>query len=80
LDLAVGVARLHVGEVCGLAVDLYRHLNSARNATERTILSQSVDDRRESMPWDQPSPDPDANSRDSFAPVIAQARRRSFGD
>ena len=37
----------------GLAVDLHKHLNAARNATAH-IISQGVDDGQESMPWDRP--------------------------
>ena len=51
--MAIGVARLHLEEARGLAVDLHKHLNAARNATAH-IISQGVDDGQESMPWDQP--------------------------
>ena len=51
--MAVGVARLHLEEARGLAVDLHKHLNAARNATAH-IISQSADDGQESMSWDQP--------------------------
>lgn len=51
--MAVGVARLHLEEARGLAVDLHKHLDAARNATAH-IISQGVDDGQESMPWDQP--------------------------
>lgn len=51
--MAVGVARLHLEEARGLAVDLHKHLNAARNATAH-IISQGIDDGQESMPWDQP--------------------------
>jgi hypothetical protein len=52
-SMAIGVARLHLEEARGLAVDLHKHLNAARNATAH-IISQGVDDGRDSMPWDQP--------------------------
>jgi len=52
-SMAIGVARLHLEEVRGLAVDLHKHLNAARNATAH-IISHGVDDGQESMPWDQP--------------------------
>ena len=52
-SMAIGLARLHLEEARGLAVDLYKHLNSARNATAH-IISQGVDDGQESMPRDQP--------------------------
>lgn len=51
--MAIGVARLHLEEARGLAVDLHKHLDAARNATAH-IISQGVDDGQESMPWDQP--------------------------
>ncbi|MDO3395849.1 hypothetical protein QWJ41_08990 [Nocardioides sp. SOB44] len=51
--MAIGVARLHLEEARGLAVDLHKHLNAARNATAH-IISEGVDDGQESMPWDQP--------------------------
>ena len=51
--MAIGVARLHLEEARGLAVDLHKHLNAARNATPH-IISQGVDDGQELMPWDQP--------------------------
>jgi hypothetical protein len=51
--MAIGVARLHLEEARGLAVDLHKHLNAARDATAH-IISQGVDDGQESMPWDQP--------------------------
>lgn len=41
--MAIGVARLHLEEARGLAVDLHKHLNAARNATAH-IISQGVDD------------------------------------
>lgn len=41
--MTIGVARLHLEEARGLAVDLYKHLNAARNATAH-IISQGVDD------------------------------------
>ncbi len=41
--MAIGVARLHLKEARGLAVDLHKHLNAARNATAH-IISQRVDD------------------------------------
>ena len=41
--MTIGVARLHLEEARGLAVDLYKHLNTARNATAH-IISQGVDD------------------------------------
>lgn len=52
-SMAIGVARLHLEEARGLAVDLHKHLDAARNATAH-IISQGVDDGQESMPWDQP--------------------------
>lgn len=51
--MAIGVARLHLEEARGLAVDLHKHLNAARNATAN-VISQGVDDGQHSMPWDQP--------------------------
>lgn len=51
--MAISVARLHLEEARGLAVDLHKHLDAARNATAH-IISQGVDDGQESMPWDQP--------------------------
>ncbi|MEZ0580159.1 hypothetical protein [Nocardioides sp. MH1] len=51
--MAIGVARLHLEEARGLAVDLHKHLNAARNATAH-ITGQGDDDGQESMPWDQP--------------------------
>lgn len=51
--MAIGVARLHLEEARGLAVDLHKHLHAARNAAAH-IISQGVDDGQESMPWDQP--------------------------
>lgn len=51
--MAIGVARLHLEEARGLAVDLHKHLDAARNATAH-VISQGVDDGDESMPWDQP--------------------------
>jgi hypothetical protein len=51
--MAIGVARLHLEEARGLAVDLHKHLNAARNATAH-IISQGVDDGQESMPWGRP--------------------------
>lgn len=51
--MAIGVARLHLEEARGIAVDLHKHLNAAWNATAH-IISQGVDDGQESMPWDQP--------------------------
>ncbi|GAA1130859.1 hypothetical protein ACIRN4_08275 [Pimelobacter simplex] len=41
--MTIGVARLHLEEARGLAVDLYKHLDAARNATAH-IISQGVDD------------------------------------
>ena len=52
-SMAIGVARLHLEEARGIAVDLHKHLNAARNATAH-IISNGVDDRQDSMPWDQP--------------------------
>ena len=52
-SMAIGVARLHLEEARGLAVDLHKHFNAARNATAH-IISHGVDDGQESMPWDQP--------------------------
>jgi hypothetical protein len=52
-SMAIGVARLHLEEARGLAVDLHKHLNAARNATAH-IISHGVNDGQESMPWDQP--------------------------
>lgn len=51
--MAVGIASLHLEEARGLAVDLHKHLNAARNATAH-IISQGIDDGQESTPWDQP--------------------------
>lgn len=51
--IAIGVARLHLEEARGLAVDLHKQLDSARNATAH-IISQGPDNGQESMPWDQP--------------------------
>ena len=51
--MTIGVARLHLEEARGLAVDLHKHLNAARNATAH-IISQGIDDGQESMPWDRP--------------------------
>ncbi len=51
--MAISVARLHLEEARGLAVDLHKHLDAARNATAH-IMSQGVDDGQQSMPWDQP--------------------------
>ncbi len=51
--MAIGVARLHLEEARGLAVDLHKHLDAARNSTAH-IISQGADDGQESMPWDQP--------------------------
>ena len=42
-----------VQEARGLAVDLHKHLNAARNATAH-IISQDADDGHETMSWDQP--------------------------
>lgn len=47
--MAIGVARLHLEEARGLAVDLHKHLNAARNATAH-VISQGADDGQESMP------------------------------
>lgn len=52
-SMAIGVARLHLEEARGLAVDLHKHLDAARNATAH-IISHGVDAGQESMPWDQP--------------------------
>ncbi|KQY64610.1 hypothetical protein ABKW28_01735 [Nocardioides sp. 31GB23] len=52
-SMAIGVARLHLEEARGLAVDLHKHLSAAHNATAH-IISQGVDDGQESMNWDQP--------------------------
>jgi hypothetical protein len=52
-SMAIDVARLHLEEARGLAVDLHRHLDAARNATAH-IISQGVDAAQGSMPWDQP--------------------------
>lgn len=51
-SMAIGVARLHLEEARGLAVDLHKHLDAARNATAH-VISQGIDDGQESMPWDQ---------------------------
>ena len=51
-SMAIGVARLHLAEARGLAVDLHKQLDAARNATAH-IISQVVDDGQELMPWDQ---------------------------
>ena len=53
-SMAIGVARLHLEEARGLAVDLHKHLNAARNATAH-IISSGVDDGQETMPWDAPT-------------------------
>jgi len=42
-SMAIGVARLHLEEARGLAVDLHKHLSAAHNATAH-IISQGVDD------------------------------------
>jgi hypothetical protein len=42
-SMAIGVARLHLEEARGLAVDLHKHLNAARNATAH-IISQGTPD------------------------------------
>lgn len=42
--VAIGVARLHLEEARGLAVDLHKHLDVARNATAH-VISRGVDDR-----------------------------------
>ena len=47
-SMAIGLARLHLEEARGLAVDLHKHLNAARNATAH-IISHGVDDAQESM-------------------------------
>ena len=52
-SMAIGVARLHLEEARGLAVDLYKHLNAARNATAH-IISQRLDDAQEPMTWRKP--------------------------
>lgn len=52
-SMAIGVARLHLEEARGLALDLHKHLDAARNATAH-IIRHGVDDGQESMPWDQP--------------------------
>jgi hypothetical protein len=52
-SMAIGVARLHLEEARGLAVDLHRHLYAARNATAH-IISQGAPDGQESMTWDKP--------------------------
>jgi hypothetical protein len=44
--MAIGVARLHLEEARGLAVDLYKHLNAAHNATAH-IISHGVDDEQD---------------------------------
>jgi hypothetical protein len=51
--VAIGVARLHLEEARGLAVDLHKYLDAARNATAH-VISQGVGNGQESMPWDQP--------------------------
>lgn len=40
--MAIGVARLHLEEARGLAVDLHKHLNAARNATAHVISQAST--------------------------------------
>jgi len=50
--MAIGVARLHLEEARGVAVELHKHLDAARNATAH-IISQGVDNGQESMPWDR---------------------------
>ena len=52
-SMAISVARLHLEEARGLAVDVHKHLNAARNATAH-IISQGVADGQESMTWDKP--------------------------
>jgi len=52
-SMAIGVARLHLEEARGLAVDLYKHLNAARNATAH-IISQRLDDAQAPMTWRKP--------------------------
>jgi hypothetical protein len=51
--MAIGVARLHLEEARGLAVDLHKRLDAARNATAH-VMSQGVDDGQVSMPSDRP--------------------------
>ena len=51
--MAIGVARLHLDEARGYAVDLHKLLDAAHQATAH-IISDGVDDGQESMPWDQP--------------------------
>ncbi len=52
-SMAIDLARLHLDEARSLAVDLHKQLNAARNATAH-IISQGINDGRESTPWDQP--------------------------
>ncbi|WP_067429096.1 hypothetical protein [Nocardioides jensenii] len=51
-SMAIGLARLHLEEARGLAVDLHKHLTSASNATAH-IISQGIDDDQEPMPGPQ---------------------------
>ena len=51
--MAIDVARLHLEEARGYAVDLHKLLDAAHQATAH-IISDGVDDGQESMPWDQP--------------------------
>lgn len=41
--MAIGLARLHLDEARGVAVELHRHLSNAQNATAH-IISHGVDD------------------------------------
>lgn len=50
--MAIAVARLHLDEARGYAVDLYKLLDVAHQATAH-IISDGVDSGQESMPWDQ---------------------------
>ncbi|MQW77999.1 hypothetical protein GHK92_19205 [Nocardioides sp. dk4132] len=51
--ITIGVARLHLEEARGLAVDLHKHLNAAHDATAH-VVSPGVDNGHESMPWLHP--------------------------
>ena len=60
--MASGVARLHLEEARGFAVDLQKHLNAARNSTAH-IISQGVDEGQESRPGNSPRTAPPWVSR-----------------
>jgi len=50
--MAIDVARLHLDEARGYAVDLHKFLDAAHQATAH-IINAGSDDGQESMPWDQ---------------------------